>query len=82
MKKYATNMDLAQVVCYRDVYPSALGSALSSMFLGQLEVFIETDKGFDCYTYMRKPGKAVVHIGIGFACLAAGLAPDAPVQDV
>lgn len=73
--------ELARAVYRRDIRPSALGSSISSMFFGSLSVSIEADDDLECYTYMRKEGKAVVHIGLGFACLASGYNPNGHVKD-
>lgn len=79
IKQYQTYKDLALAIYRRDIRQNALGAALSSFFCGRLKVTVEVSAGIGApsYTYLKRPGWAVIHVGLITAILAAGLNPSA-----
>ena len=62
IKQYQTYKDLALAIYRRDIRQNALGAALSSFFCGRLKVTVEVSAGIGApsYTYLKRPGWAVI----------------------
>lgn len=74
-------IDLAKAVFLRDVR-DRLNASFSGVFFGSLKITLEATSGKDCYTFLRKPGWAVIHLSLKMACKVANLDPDAEVNGV
>lgn len=81
MTKSYTYVALASAVFRRDIRQGALGPDISSLFLGRLKVTVEGDFDEGAYTYLRKPGHAVIHVGFLTVCSLLGVDPCAVVPE-
>ena len=73
-KKY-TGQDLATAIFRHDICVNALGASLSGLFYGKLKVSLKSSFSDTSYTYSLEPGRAVINIGLGYACEVAGAMP-------
>ena len=67
MKTYKNALELANVVFKRDVRPT-LSSSFSAIFLGKLRILLECDNENQQFTYLKKAGVAVIHLGSRLVC--------------
>ena len=67
MKTYKNALELANVIFKRDIRPT-LASSFSAIFLGKLRILLECDNEKLQYTYLKKPGVAVIHLGSKLVC--------------
>lgn len=80
LRNYSSYIRLARAVYTRDIKQGALGSSLSALFFGKLRISVEAAESDDTYTYLRKPGWAVIHIGLWTGLRAAGFKRTDPVD--
>lgn len=78
MKSYRNALELARAVFKRDIRPN-LSSSFSAIFLGKLRIILECDDRDQQYTYLKKPGVAVIHLGLGAVCRYAVDNPSNPI---
>lgn len=56
-------LGLTEAVFRRDIRPT-LQASFSLVFLGKLKILLECDRSGGQYTYMKKPGVAVIHLDL------------------